>query len=292
MPDPFFDYDLEMMAEPEDLIWFLEGDSAAISLPQAQQVASGITEPDWTDDFDGFADKVELGAVATEVNPTGPLGPDISGDGDIGEDLPEDEVVATGVRRNWDVIEDFNLTHDVFIDWSNFFPTPSVEFDLNISIDFCFDHPNELTMGDLREVFSNVDPNGPGIATVSLLNPSQAAFIGLLANTVTTVMLETYGPEGNTDGTVFNAIKHALWSSMITQAYGPEVAYEFTNAYEVSGSLNGEFTAHNLMDLYNNRAGIEAAIENPNMSGLELVEMLLNENKLITEVPEEGPAGC
>lgn len=57
-----------------------------------------------------------------------------------------------------------------------------------------------------------------------------------------------------------DAMRHALGSALLAAEFGPEWAQQFTTAHE---GVNSGSSTREAMDLYNNRVGIQIAIENP-----------------------------
>jgi len=84
-----------------------------------------------------------------------------------------------------------------------------------------------------------------------------------------------------------DAFRHALGSYLMTQKYGPEAAKKILDRHERSpaGGLSPRDTDESLLqDLYNNRVGIEAALNPSNKNGdpVQIIYELYEEGKLQT----------
>ena len=117
-------------------------------------------------------------------------------------------------------------------------------------------------------------------------NPGQIYNYGRA--TAEAVLLEntlefTYGREANiNDNDAINAAKHAYWSALMTRYGGNDtqaaaLARDYGLAHEAIGeNLTASQQRQRGMDLHNNRVGRIIALDHPDASNLELVQLILD----------------
>ncbi|OKL51610.1 DUF6973 domain-containing protein [Buchananella hordeovulneris] len=88
-------------------------------------------------------------------------------------------------------------------------------------------------------------------------------------------------PNGTANDDHHDAFRHAYWSALLTQRFGPDWASQYTTAHE-QGPDNPP--TREAMDLHNNSVGVQIARDNPNASPEELaglVEQAVRDGKVV-----------
>lgn len=125
----------------------------------------------------------------------------------------------------------------------------------------------------LAPSFNDVDfdPRGAGMLITSIQNPAAAIFANEAAKAAVASTAKKYpgvAPHNNEA----DAYRHTLWSHLMTQGIGPELAKKFGDAHEMAGSSTSGPgpNSERLMDLHNNQVGRQL----PNDQGRALKETL------------------
>lgn len=100
------------------------------------------------------------------------------------------------------------------------------------------------------------DPRGSGIWSTSIRHSVAAIFANEAAKAAAASTAKKY-PGVSPHNDEADAYRHTLWSHLMTQGIGPDLAKAFGDAHEISGSsVSGPGpNSERLMDLHNNQVG-------------------------------------